>query len=104
MPSLVCSGHSLWFHSYSLIGLTAEYFSNPVEMLQEKASAVTDECVSRVQTGGETDLLPDQSRVGLSTAPTIPSSSEPDQVHMETPESTHANTHMLLKVALYRNL
>ncbi|XP_053176941.1 T-box transcription factor TBX4 [Scomber japonicus] len=50
-------------------------------MLQEKASAVTDECVSRAQTGGETDLLPDQSRLGLPTAPSIPSSSssEPDQ-------------------------
>lgn len=49
-------------------------------MLQEKVSTVTDECMSRVQTVGETDLLPDQSRLGLSTAPTIPSSSEPDQV------------------------
>ncbi|XP_054457406.1 T-box transcription factor TBX4 [Anoplopoma fimbria] len=48
-------------------------------MLQEKLSAVTDECMSRVQTSGETDLLADQSRLGLSTAPTIPSSSEPDQ-------------------------
>ncbi|KAM7413744.1 hypothetical protein PAMA_020900 [Pampus argenteus] len=48
-------------------------------MLQEKASAVTDECVSRVQADGETDLLPDQSRLDLSTAPSIPSSSEPDQ-------------------------
>ncbi|XP_031728373.1 T-box transcription factor TBX4 [Anarrhichthys ocellatus] len=48
-------------------------------MLQEKLSAVTDECMSRVQSGGETDLLPDQSRLGLSTAPTNPSSSEPDQ-------------------------
>ncbi|TNN63691.1 T-box transcription factor TBX4 [Liparis tanakae] len=48
-------------------------------MLQEKLSAVTDECMSRVQSGGETDLLPDQSRLGLSTAPSIPSSSEPDQ-------------------------
>ncbi|XP_022051315.1 T-box transcription factor TBX4 [Acanthochromis polyacanthus] len=48
-------------------------------MLQEKASVVTDERMSRVQTGGETDLLPDQSRLGLSTAPTVPSSSEPDQ-------------------------
>ncbi|XP_042080153.1 T-box transcription factor TBX5-like isoform X2 [Haplochromis burtoni] len=48
-------------------------------MLQEKASTVTDEHVSRLQTGGETDLLPDQSRLGLSTAPTVPSSTEPDQ-------------------------
>lgn len=52
-------------------------------MLQEKASAVTDEHVSRLQTGGETDLLPDQSRLGLSTAPTVPSSTEPDQVRTE---------------------
>lgn len=52
-------------------------------MLQEKASAVTDECMSRVQTGVETDLLPDQSQLGQSTASAIPSSSDPDQVHME---------------------
>lgn len=52
-------------------------------MLQEKASALTDEHVSRVQTGGETDLLPDQPRLGLSTAPTGPSSTEPDQVQVE---------------------
>ncbi|XP_077954669.1 T-box transcription factor TBX4 isoform X1 [Gasterosteus aculeatus] len=49
------------------------------EMLQEKLSAVTDECMSRVQSGGETDLLPEHSPLGLSTAPTIPSSSEPNQ-------------------------
>ncbi|XP_038548256.1 T-box transcription factor TBX4 [Micropterus salmoides] len=48
-------------------------------MLQEKVSAVTDERTSRVQTGGETDLLPDQSRLGLPTAPTISNSNEPDQ-------------------------
>ncbi|KAM8768988.1 T-box transcription factor TBX4 isoform 1-T2 [Acanthopagrus schlegelii] len=48
-------------------------------MLQEKVSAVTDECMSRVQSGRETDLLPDRSRLGLSTAPTVPNSSEPDQ-------------------------
>ncbi|CAB1455686.1 unnamed protein product [Pleuronectes platessa] len=50
-----------------------------LKMLQEKASAVTDECVSRVQTGVETDLLPHQPRLGLSTASAIPSSNEPDQ-------------------------
>ncbi|XP_049911879.1 T-box transcription factor TBX4 isoform X2 [Epinephelus moara] len=48
-------------------------------MLQERLSPVTDECMSQVQTGRETDLPPDHSRLGLSTAPTIPSSSEPDQ-------------------------
>ncbi|XP_060929617.1 T-box transcription factor TBX4 [Limanda limanda] len=48
-------------------------------MLQEKASAVTDECMSRVQTGVETDLLQHQPRLGLSTASAIPSSNEPDQ-------------------------
>lgn len=56
-------------------------------MLQEKASAVTDGCVSQVQTGGETDLLPDQSQLDPSTAPTTPVSSEPDQVHKETRQS-----------------
>ena len=55
--SLSCRGSSL-------IRLTAEYFSNPAEMLQEKASAVTDECMSRVQTGVETDLLPHQPTTG----------------------------------------
>ncbi|KAM9319022.1 T-box transcription factor TBX4 [Pholidichthys leucotaenia] len=45
-------------------------------MLQEKASAVVDERMSRAQTSGETDLLSDQSQLDLSTAP---SSTEPDQ-------------------------
>ena len=81
MPGLMYSGH---YHSYSLISLTAEYFSNPAEMLQEKASAVTEECMSRVQSGVEIDLLPDQSRLGLLTVSTIPSSNEPEQVDMET--------------------
>lgn len=49
-------------------------------MLQEKASAVTDGCMSRVQAGSEGDLLSDQPRPDPTTAPTIPSSSEPDQV------------------------
>ncbi|CAJ1065952.1 T-box transcription factor TBX4 [Xyrichtys novacula] len=49
-------------------------------MLQEKVSVVTDECMAGSGGGGEeTDLLPDQSRLSLSTAPSIPSSSEPDQ-------------------------
>ncbi|KAM4567330.1 T-box transcription factor TBX4 [Odontesthes bonariensis] len=48
-------------------------------MLQEKASAVTDEHMSRVQADGETDLLADQSQRGLSQAPTDPSSNGPDQ-------------------------
>ncbi|XP_029028332.1 T-box transcription factor TBX4 [Betta splendens] len=43
-------------------------------MLQEKASAGTDDCTSRVQSGAQTDLPP-----GLSTAPAIPSSSESEQ-------------------------
>lgn len=88
-------------HLHSLISLTAEYLSNPAEMLQEKLSAVTDECMSRVQSGGETDLLPDQSRLGLSTAPTIPSSSEPDQVHTQAPEpyTDHA---VICDIRLYK--
>ncbi|XP_060902055.1 T-box transcription factor TBX4 [Labrus mixtus] len=49
-------------------------------MLQEKGSAVTDECMTGGGGGSEeTDVLPDQSRPGLSTAPSIPTSSEPDQ-------------------------
>ena len=64
-------------------------FSNPAEMLQEKVSAVTDECMSRVQSGRETDLLPDRSRLGLSTAPTVPNSSEPDQVRTESTRQEH---------------
>lgn len=52
-------------------------------MLQEKASAVTDDRMSRVQAGGETDLFPDQSQLGPSTAPSAPTSTGPDQVQME---------------------
>ncbi|MEQ2236260.1 T-box transcription factor tbx4, partial [Ilyodon furcidens] len=48
-------------------------------MLQEKASAVTDDRVSRVQAGGETNLFPDQSQLGPSTAPSAPTSAGPDQ-------------------------
>ncbi|XP_015240489.1 PREDICTED: T-box transcription factor TBX4-like [Cyprinodon variegatus] len=54
-------------------------------MLQEKASAVTDDPVSRVRPAGETDLFPDRSQLGPSTAPSAPSapsaptSSGPDQ-------------------------
>ncbi|MED6241981.1 T-box transcription factor tbx4, partial [Ataeniobius toweri] len=49
------------------------------EMLQEKASAVTDDRVSRVQAGGETNLFPDQSQLGPSIAPSAPTSAGPDQ-------------------------
>lgn len=73
-------------------------------MLQEKVSAVTDERTSRVQTGGETDLLPDQSRLGLPTAPTISNSNEPDQVHTETLEFLGKNTKLLLMAAVWRLL
>lgn len=63
------------------MSLTAEYFSNPAaEMLQEKVSAVPDGCTSRIQAGSEEDLLSEQPRLGLSAAPSIPSSSDPDQV------------------------
>ncbi|XP_034024773.1 T-box transcription factor TBX4 [Thalassophryne amazonica] len=48
-------------------------------MLQEKASATTDECVTRVQPGAEGNLLPDQPRLELSTTPSIPSNSKPEQ-------------------------
>ncbi|XP_017277494.1 T-box transcription factor TBX4 [Kryptolebias marmoratus] len=48
-------------------------------MLQEKASAVTDEWMSRSRTDGETDLLPEQPQLSLSTAAGVPSSSGPDQ-------------------------
>lgn len=67
----------------SLISLTAEYLCNAAEMLQEKASAVTDDRVSRVRADGETDLLPDQSQLGAPTAPSAPTSAGPDQVQME---------------------
>lgn len=50
-------------------------------MLQEKVSAVTDGCMSRVQDAVEADLLSDQPRLGLSTVPTNPSASESDQVY-----------------------
>ncbi|KAM9852815.1 T-box transcription factor TBX4 [Aulostomus maculatus] len=48
-------------------------------MLQEKASAVTDEYMSQAQKGEETDLLPNQSQLDLSKAPTIASSNELNQ-------------------------
>lgn len=63
------------------MSLTAEYFSNPTaEMLQEKVSAVPDGCTSRIQAGAEEDLLSEQQRLGLSAAPSISSSTDPDQV------------------------
>lgn len=79
MSRLMCNGH------FSRMSLTAEYFSNPAaEMLQEKVSAVPDGCASRIQGGADEDLLSDQPRLGLSAAPSIPSSSDPDQVRMES--------------------
>lgn len=60
--------------------MTAEYFVNPAEMLQEKVSAVTDGCMSRVQAAVQPDLLSEEPRLDLSTAPTIPSVTEPSQV------------------------
>lgn len=60
--------------------LTAEGSSNPAEMLQEKVSAATDGCVSRVQAGVQADLLSEEPQLNLSTAPTISGASEPDQV------------------------
>lgn len=73
--SRLCDGHFSW------MSLTAEYFSNPAaEMLQEKVSAVPDGCTSRIQAGADEDLLSEQPRLGLSAAPSIPSSSDPDQV------------------------
>lgn len=60
-------------------------------MLQEKVSAVTDGCMSRGQAGVEADLLSEQPRLGLSTAPTIPSASESDQVYMESPRQKHTD-------------
>lgn len=76
MPGLECAMDIfLW------MSLTAEYFSNPAaEMLQEKVSAVPDGCTSRIQAGADEDLLSEQPRLGLSAAPSIPSSSDPDQV------------------------
>lgn len=51
-------------------------------MLQEKVSAVTDGCMSRVQDNVQPDLLSEEPRLDLSTAPTIPSASEPNQVRL----------------------
>uniref|UniRef100_A0A4W5MGX0 T-box transcription factor 4 n=1 Tax=Hucho hucho TaxID=62062 RepID=A0A4W5MGX0_9TELE len=48
-------------------------------MLQEKASAVTDDSVTGVQPGGPPDLSPDSSHLGLPTTPSIPPGNEPDQ-------------------------
>lgn len=57
--------------------LTALMFA---EMLQEKASAVTDEAVNAAQPSGLPELTTDASHMGLPTTPSIPSNSEPDQV------------------------
>ncbi|XP_075993776.1 T-box transcription factor TBX4 [Genypterus blacodes] len=48
-------------------------------MLQEKASAVTDECVTQVQSGADAEPLPEQTQMGVTAAPSIPSTNEPDQ-------------------------
>ena len=50
------------------------------EMLQEKASAVTDEAVNAAQPSGLPELTTDSAHMGLPTTPSIPSNSEPDQV------------------------
>lgn len=52
-------------------------------MLQEKVSAVTDGCMSRVQDAVQPDLLSQEPRLDLSTAPTAPSASEPNQVRLQ---------------------
>lgn len=49
-------------------------------MLQEKVSAVTDGCMSRVQDAVQPDFLSQEPRLDLPTAPTIPSAGEPNQV------------------------
>nr|XP_046149405.1 T-box transcription factor TBX5-like [Oncorhynchus gorbuscha] len=48
-------------------------------MLQEKASAVTDDSVTGVQPGGPSDLSPDSANLGLPTTPSISQGNEPDQ-------------------------
>ncbi|KAM4628391.1 T-box transcription factor TBX4 [Polymixia lowei] len=48
-------------------------------MLQEKASAVTDEDMTRAQPRSGAELVPDPSHLGLSTTSSIPSANEPDQ-------------------------
>lgn len=65
-------------------------------MLQERASAVTDECVTQVQPGADAELLPDQTRLGLTTASSIPSANEPDQVNMQSDVMTAVYTHVTL--------
>ena len=57
-------------------------------MLQEKASAVTDDSVTGVQSGGP-DLSPDSSHLGLPTTPSTPQGNEPDQVIMGIVGSQH---------------
>lgn len=58
-------------------------------MLQEKASAVTDDSVTGVQPGGPPDLSPDSAHLGLPTTPSIPQGNEPDQVIMGIVGSQH---------------
>lgn len=64
-----------------------------IEMLQEKASAVTDDSVTGVQPGGPPDLSPDPAHLGLPTTPSIPQGNEPDQVIMGIVGSQHSQKH-----------
>lgn len=82
--------------------LTAEYFVNPAEMLQEKVSAVTDGRMSRVQAAAQPDLLSQEPRLDLPTAPTIPSASEPNQV--QPSEMAACSLHNLFVVGLERSV
>ena len=52
----------------------------PIEMLQEKASVVTDGSVTGAQTEGPPELVPNPSHLGLPTTPSIPQGNEPNQV------------------------
>lgn len=51
-------------------------------MLQDKSSSVTDERESRAPSSQETALPPCRSPLPVSPAPMVPSSSGPDQVHV----------------------
>lgn len=52
-------------------------------MLQEKASAVTDDSVTGAQTEGPPELVHNSSHLALPTTPSIPQGNEPNQVKVK---------------------
>uniref|UniRef100_A0A3B3DDA4 T-box transcription factor 4 n=1 Tax=Oryzias melastigma TaxID=30732 RepID=A0A3B3DDA4_ORYME len=65
-------------------------------MLQDKSSSVTDERESRAPSSQETALPPCRSPLPVSPAPMVPSSSGPDQVHVNGASENMENMKVVL--------